>query len=236
MGAKDKKAKDEAARLQTTLTGGSGARTMTTLTQAKAVTVLTTAQIKALAVAKDQLKIDTASALLKKSQAVFDMQAIQIAAAQQNSKLTADEQLRLSMMATQDQLQSAIQDKNIPAIDQLTKQLQGLQAIFDQLAKTNAFDTATQGAIALQTAVYGLNAALQATRTTNGLGGSYDLSNYASTPLPGAMASQSATSVQVTISADPGLVATVQQGIVNNTASGTPAVYSRSSTARVGDW
>jgi len=211
----------------------------------------------------DQLKLDQASALLKKSQSMFDLQAIEIAAALQNDRLTADEKLRLQMMATQDQLAAAIQDKNVPAVDALITAIGNLQSAFENLSKVkidNPFQPAIDGAIALQSSLYGLNAALQATRETNGRGSAFDLSNYLSlglssalqdarnlngrgsafdpsnylsVPRPGAGATQS---VQVTISADPGLVATVQQGIVNNTASGNAAVYSRSSTARVGDW
>lgn len=184
----------------------------------------------------DQLKIDQASSLLKKSQGIFDLQAIEINAAMQNTKLTADEQLRLQMLSTQDQLAAAIQDKSITAIDDLSTKLTNLAAQFDELSKKdigNPFSAATQGAIALQSAMYGLDAALQATRTTNGRGGAFDLSNYLSVPSAGANAQQS---VIVTVTADPTLVTTVQQGIVNSTASGTAAVYSRSSTARVGDW
>ena len=185
---------------------------------------------------QDQLKIDQASALLKKSQSIFDLQGIEIAAAMQNTKLTQEEQLRLQMLATQDQLAAAIQDKSVSAIDKLMEKLKTLADQFAELSKKdigNPFSSATQGAIALQSALYGLNATLQASRDVNGRGGAYDLSNYISGSLASVQAQQN---VNVTVTTDPGLVATIQQGIVNNTASGTAAVYSRSSTARVGDW
>ena len=184
-----------------------------------------------------QFKLDQASALLRKSQSIFDQQAIEIAAAQKNASLTADEKLRLSMMATQDQLQAAIQDQNLPAVDKLVSSLQTLQATFEKMAVTNAFQASTQGAIQLQSSIYGLNAALQATRGTNPLGGSYDLSNYASIPLAGS--GTAATTVNVTVQgsviSSGDLVSAVQQGIVNNTAGGSPSNYARNLGAPLRD-
>lgn len=180
------------------------------------------AQAKAAKATFDSSKAQLA---LKKQQATFDQQAIEIAAALKNDKLTADEKLRLQMLSTADQLQAAIQDQNQVTTDNLTKALTELQTAFANLAKTNPFDTATQGAIALQSALYGLNAQLQATRSTNPLGGGYDLSNYAGgvPSLPSAPSmGGGTTTVNLTLDGQ-----IVQQVIVDNTASGSPSTYAR---------
>lgn len=187
--------------------------------------------------AKATFDASKANFALKKQQANFDLQAIEVAAALKNDKLTAEEKLRLQMLSTADQLQAAIQDQNQATTDKLTKALTDLQDAFTKLSSMNPFDTATKGAIALQSALYGLNAQLQANRTTNPLGGAYDLSNYASVPIAASAGSTSVTvNVAGSVISQGDLVSAVQQGIVNNTASGTPATYARSNTARVGDW
>lgn len=187
-----------------------------------------------------QLKLDTAIAMLKKSQAVFDQQKIQIAAALANSKLTADEKVRLQLMQTQADLQQAIDDKNSTVLDGLMNKIQALQDSLTNLQKTtiaNPFQAATDGAIAMQSALYGLNAQLQASRGVNGLGGAYDLSNYASVPLAGS--GTAATTVNVTVQgsviSSGDLVSAVQQGIVNNTAGGAPSNYARNLGAPLRD-
>ena len=187
-----------------------------------------------------QLKLDTAIAMLKKSQAVFDQQKIQIAAALANSKLTADEKARLQLMQTQADLQQAIDDKNSTVLDGLMNKIQALQDSLTNLQKTtiaNPFQAATEGAIAMQSALYGLNAQLQASRGVNGLGGAYDLSNYASVPLAGS--GTAATTVNVTVQgsviSSGDLVSAVQQGIVNNTAGGAPSNYARNLGAPLRD-
>lgn len=192
------------------------------------------AQAKAAAKTFDASKAQLA---LKKAAATFDQQQLEIAAALKNDKLTADERLRLQMMSTADQLQAAIQDQNQATTDKLTKALTDLQAAFASLAKTNPFDTATQGAIALQSALYGLNSQLQSTRGTNPLGGAYDLSNYASVPLPGASSSSPTVNVTVqgSVISSGDLVSAVQQGIVNNTAGGSPSNYARNLGAPLRD-
>jgi len=186
-------------------------------------------QLKVNKAKADQLKLDQASALLNKQKAIFDLQKAEIAAAMQNDKLTADERLRLQMMATQDQLAAAIQEKNVPAVDALSKALTDLQATFDHMVQTNPFSTATQGAIALQSALYGLNAQLQANRGKNPLGGSYDLSNYAGSVAP-VVPGNSGTTVNVTVNGaatHEELAKTIQDAINNNTASGVPSTYDR---------
>ena len=187
-----------------------------------------------------QLKLESAIAYLKKSMAIFDMQKIQIAAALQNKKLTADEENRLKLMQAQADLQQAIDDKNVAALDPLMQKIADLNKAIQDLSKLsigNPFQAATNGAIAMQSALYGLNAALQAGRGTNPLGGAYDLSNYASVPLPGA--SSTAPTVNVTVQgsviSSGDLVSAVQQGIVNNTAGGSPSNYARNLGAPLRD-
>ena len=214
---------------------------------------------KLLKAKQDQLKLDQASALLKKSQKIFDMQAIEIAAAMQNTSLTADEQLRLQMLSTQDQLAAAIQDKSMAAVKALSDKLTELQSQFDQLSKANIGDpfvAANAGATMLINQL----AQIKANGMTNysafllqGFAPSaYDLptgvapvdqlaqiaangmTDYSSFLLnPSNTATQDVT---VTVSVDPGLIATVQQGIVNNTASGTPSTFARSQGVYAGGW
>lgn len=224
----------------------------------------------------DQLKLDQAAAALKKSQAVFDMQAIEIAAALQNDRITADEKLRLQMMATQDQLTAAIQDQNIPAFDALIKKLEELRLAFENLGKTkienplvnveegaknaaNAFGLTldayhklragermddplvkvTQGA---KDAAAAFGLALEAYRKLRAEQRGDIVETIPAAPTPGDGGGDSGRrgngqqNVIIQVQAAPELIATVQQGIVGNTANGTAAVYSRSTTARVGDW
>ena len=238
LGASSKAKSDEATRLQNALTGGAGARTMQNTTSTIAAQNATAAALaKSNAEKAKQLKLDTAIAFLKKSMAVFDQQKIQIAAALANSKLTADEKARLQLMQTQADLQQAIDDKNSTVLDGLMNKIQALQDSLTNLQKTtiaNPFQAATDGAIAMQSALYGLNAQLQASRGVNGLGGAYDLSNYSSVPLPGAMAAATATPTTTTVN----LVLDgqqIQQVVVDNTASGSPSTYSRNLGAPLRD-
>ena len=169
---------------------------------------------------------------LKKQQKLFDLQAAEIAAALQNKTLTPEERVRLQMMQASDALSNALKtDTTQAAIDNLTKNLVNLQDQFKSLSAMNPFNTAVQGAITLQSQLAGLNAQLQATRTVNPLGGSYDLSNYVSTPSPSAgTASSTSTVVNVQIDGQ-----TIASALVNNDASGTPPTYNRSISARLRD-
>ena len=98
-----------------------------------------------------QLKLDTAIAMLKKSMAIFDLQKIQIAAALQNKKLTADEENRLKLMQAQADLQQAIDDKNTAALDPLMQKIKDLQdqiAAISKLSAGNPFAEMLAGATA----------------------------------------------------------------------------------------
>ena len=140
------------------------------LAAAKAVTVLTAAQIKALAVAKEQAKLDAASALLKKSQAVFDLQAIEIQAALQNEKLAQDDKVRLQILATNDQLAAAIQDKNMPAVASLSDALTKLLDTFTKIAGLSPFDKATNSVDAFTTGLQkAMDTAYQLSLLTQGI-------------------------------------------------------------------
>lgn len=102
-----------------------------------------------------QLKLDTAIAFLKKSMAIFDQQKIQLAAALQNQKLTADEKARLQLMQTQADLQQAIDDKNTSALDGLMQKINDLQQAIKDTAKLSAgnpFAEAIKGATDAATA------------------------------------------------------------------------------------
>ena len=111
----------------------------------------TAALAKANAEKAKQLKLDTAIAMLKKSMAIFDLQKIQIAAALQNKKLTADEENRLKLMQAQADLQQAIDDKNTAALDPLMQKIKDLQdqiAAISQLSAGNPFAEMLAGATA----------------------------------------------------------------------------------------
>jgi hypothetical protein len=98
---------------------------------------------------QDQAVLDKASALLKQSQATFDLQKIALYAAAQNETLTADEKLRLSMMQTQDQLAAAIENKNLPLVEQLTNKLQAQTNQFALMHNIDPYTAFTLGADAL---------------------------------------------------------------------------------------
>lgn len=240
-GAADRKAAEDLANqaASSISTRGAGRMANESSTQTIAAqNASTTALAKSNAEKAKQLKLDAAIAMLKKSMAVFDQQKIQVAAALQNKKLTEDEKTRLALMQTQADLQQAIDDKNTTILDGLMTKIQSLQSSLTNLQKIsvgNPFQSAIDGAIAFQSALYGLNASLQASRTTNPLGGSYDLSNYASVPLAGSSAPVVNVTVQGSIISSGDLVSAVQQGIVNNTAGGAPSNYARNLGAPLRD-
>lgn len=126
---------------------------------------------------QDQAVLDKASALLKQSQSTFDIQKAQIYIALQNDTLTANEKLRLSMMQTQDQLAAAIQDKNIPLVEQLTVKLQAqtnqfalMQGIDPYTAFTLGADALTQSLLAAAAAQKALNDEMSKMGDKSGLG------------------------------------------------------------------
>ena len=98
----------------------------------------TAANAKANAEKAKQLKLDMALASLRKSMAIFDQQKIQIAAALQNKKLTADEENRLKLMQAQADLQQAIDDQNLAALDPLMAKIKDLQNQITAISKLNA--------------------------------------------------------------------------------------------------
>ena len=172
LGAKDQQTKADAAAASasTIHTRSAGMVAKSNLAAAKAVTVLTAAQIKALAVAKEQAKLDAASALLKKSQAVFDLQAIEIQAALQNEKLAQDDKVRLQILATNDQLAAAIQDKNMPAVASLSDALTKLLDTFTKIAGLSPFDKATNSVDAFTTGLQkAMDTAYQLSLLTQGI-------------------------------------------------------------------
>lgn len=179
-----------------------------------------------------QLKLETAIAFLKKSQAIFDQQKIQIQAALLNKKLTADEKTRLELMKTQADLQTAIDDKNTSALDGLMSKITALRDQIDSMKDLtigNPFADAARGAQVLADALKSgsLTSPMFGTQTWSS--GASTIGDYYSSlglggSLPGAGGTQK---VEVTVSVDEGLTAVVQQKIVDNTGSGMPSSYDR---------
>lgn len=224
----------------------------------------------------DQLKIDQASALLKKTQSIFDLQAIEIAAALQNDKITADERLRLQMLQTADMLAEAIQNKDIAAIDALSSKLKDLTQQFKDLEKLS-LDPFANGlatlklfnaelsnamAMAFQLSIissginvggyYGLSQQYQDSNPS--LAAVYDSAALAAdagaaaaaidalntlldpvnTAIDAAIAAAEAATLAASggsstlnVTLDPGLLGTLQNKIVDNTASGSPSTIAR---------
>jgi hypothetical protein len=239
-GASDRTTAAETERLQTSLTGGSGARTMVGTNKSLLdINAATLALIKANAEKAKQLKLDTAIAMLKKSMAVFDQQKIQVAAALQNAKLTADEKARLQLMQTQADLQQAIDDKNTTVLDGLMSKIQGLQDSLTKLQKTsigNPFQEATDGLTKLYQMI--------SQPPAGGVFGGgaqpmLPMSNFA-VPPAGSIPGGGAQPMQVNFIVDGTTVATaitptVQQGIVDQTASGVQNGYARNLGAPLRD-
>ena len=219
---------------------------------------LATQQAKADAAAKkaaqDKLALDKASALLKKQQSIFDNQQAEIYAALQNDRLDANDKLRLQMLQTEDQLAAAIQDQNIPLVQQLTEKLQQqtdqfavMQHIDPYTALAIGVDAATAKILAAYQAQLLLNAAIAAMPSPASFGSGIN-PNYSNplaltdlTPLTQSTVINAVISPELfagiqlnaTVALDSQVI---QQSLVNNSASGTPVTYSRSNSARVGDW
>lgn len=196
-----------------------------------------------------QAILDNAQKLINQQKAAFDVQQAEVYAALQNDKLTANEKLRLQMLQTEDQLAAAIQDKNIPLVEQLTGKLQQqtdqfakMQGLNPYSAMTIGADAATQALLKLIQAQKDYNAALAAHPLVlpgnNGNTTPSGINAKTGADLVSAVKSGTLTSDQASAIAESrGLSPTVinltldgqqlQQVIVGNTASGSPSTYAR---------
>jgi hypothetical protein len=214
------------------------------------------ADAKALSAQKaQQLKLDQASSLLKRSQSVFDLQQIEVTAALQNKSLDANETLRLQMIQTQDQLAAAIQDQNIPLVEQLSAKLENQTGIFAAMQHIDPYQMLVTGADSASAAILKaynaqllLNQALAAQPGANSGTGSFTpgtfltpslTPGYEVNPTTGLATNGGGLGLVVNLNVA-GSVLTNQelkdymvQALVNSTASGTQGTYDRN---KLGAW